>query len=336
MPYVWLLLGHKQGDNNQVLALAEALGWPAKQISLNYRSYEIVTNLLLRKTCLGLMPSARKEIKSPWPDLILTAGRRNEPVARWIQASAGGAPKIVHLGRAWTHPKKLDLMVTTPQYSPSPEANVVINTLPLHRVSHQKLQTEKTLWADRFASLPRPLHVLLIAGKSATDQLDEGHAQTLIRTVNTMVANKGGSLLVTTSARTPPGVDEIVQNGINVPNYTFSWRTGNDENPYFAYLAHGDEFIVTEDSISMLTEACFTGCPVHMFRFSHQPTLVHRLTQRLVPKRMRRDVSIMHNNLVATGRAVWLGDDWRPHQLPPIDDTERTVAAVKSLFRKQV
>ena len=33
-PLLWLLLGHKAGDNNQVLALADALGWPREELSL--------------------------------------------------------------------------------------------------------------------------------------------------------------------------------------------------------------------------------------------------------------------------------------------------------------
>ena len=30
----------------------------------------------------------------PWPELVITAGRRNEPVARWIQREAGGRERV--------------------------------------------------------------------------------------------------------------------------------------------------------------------------------------------------------------------------------------------------
>ena len=43
-PVVWLLHGHKAGDNNQVLALVEALGWPYDIKRLAYRSWELLTN----------------------------------------------------------------------------------------------------------------------------------------------------------------------------------------------------------------------------------------------------------------------------------------------------
>jgi hypothetical protein len=39
---------------------------------------------------------------------------------------------------------------------------------------------------------------------------------------------------------------------------------GCGENPYFAYLALADAFIVTADSVSMISEAAATGNPVHI------------------------------------------------------------------------
>jgi len=36
-PKVWLLLGHRRGDNNQVLALGEALGVPFETRTMTYK-----------------------------------------------------------------------------------------------------------------------------------------------------------------------------------------------------------------------------------------------------------------------------------------------------------
>lgn len=38
-----------------------------------------------------------------------------------------------------------------------------------------------------------------------------------------------------------------------------------EENPYFGLLALADAIIVTSDSVSMVSEACATGKPVHVF-----------------------------------------------------------------------
>ena len=39
---------------------------------------------------------------------------------------------------------------------------------------------------------------------------------------------------------------------------------GTSENPYFAFLALADAFLVTADSVSMISEAAATGKPVHI------------------------------------------------------------------------
>ncbi|MFM7273792.1 MAG: nucleoside-diphosphate sugar epimerase, partial [Gammaproteobacteria bacterium] len=47
---VWLLLGHKSGDNNQVLALAERLGWGFEEKRIAYRPWELLASRILGVT----------------------------------------------------------------------------------------------------------------------------------------------------------------------------------------------------------------------------------------------------------------------------------------------
>ena len=115
-PRVWVMMGHKAGDNSQILALAEALGWPFEIKRLTYRPTELLTNLLAPLTLLGIVRRSRAPLAPPWPDLIISAGRRNEPPCRWIQARAGKRVRLVHCGRPWAALENFDLVVTTPQY----------------------------------------------------------------------------------------------------------------------------------------------------------------------------------------------------------------------------
>lgn len=356
-PRIWLLLGHKQGDNHQVLALIDALSVPAKSIQLSYEPYEILTNLLLRKTTLGLKRSVRYNFSQPWPDLIITAGRRNEPVARWIRAQAtemGQKTKIVHLGRPWAHPRHFDLVVTTPQYQVPPSHHVVNNLLPLHQLSEAKLSAAKKNWSQTLSALPKPIYTLLIGGSIGQHRLRVSHVRLLAAMANDMAAKAGGSLCITTSARTPSYAADILAEIIKVPHHKFLWHLDDlSNNPYLGYLAYGDEFIVTQDSISMLAEVCFTGRPVHIFnavyfkdamirdsaaRFFDKPSmqaitmLSRRLAMQLVPERMRRNINAVQHRLIAEGRAVWLGEHFAAHTRPPINDMSRTTAAVQSLL----
>jgi len=39
---------------------------------------------------------------------------------------------------------------------------------------------------------------------------------------------------------------------------------GRNENPYLGLLSLADAIVVTSDSVSMISEACFTGKPVYV------------------------------------------------------------------------
>ena len=50
---VWCLLGRKAGDNTQVLALADELGWGYREKRILARPWELLTHLGLRVTLAG-------------------------------------------------------------------------------------------------------------------------------------------------------------------------------------------------------------------------------------------------------------------------------------------
>jgi mitochondrial fission protein ELM1 len=356
-------MGYKAGDNAQVLALAEALGWPFEIKHVVYRKAELLSNLLLGGNLLGVSKHRSSDFKPPWPDLVITAGRRNEPIARWIQRQAEKRVRLVHIGRPWARLHRFDLIVTTPQYLLPPQSNILHNTTILHRVDEVRLSQQASLWAPRLAHLPRPYIAVLIGGDSGPYVFDEQQAQRLGSVASAMASAAKGALLLTTSARTSPTAIESLSNAITCPVYLFKWTAQSGENPYFAYLALADAFIVTGESVSMLTEACSTRKPVYIFDSARegnpiktidagQPirttlrqtwrgfsrklryrVLVHRLALWIGPRRMQREFGLFHQMLISTGRAVWFGQDFPAGQLPPpLDDLPRAVTRVRRLF----
>ena len=53
---------------------------------------------------------------------------------------------------------------------------------------------------------------------------------------------------------------------------------------------------------------------------------------RYGPRRLTRDIRIVQQRLVESGRACWLGDEPRGGASPPLRDLERAVARVRALF----
>ncbi len=362
-PRVWVMMGHKAGDNSQILALAEGLGWPFEVKHLVYRPTELVTNLLAPRTLLGIVRGRSSPLVPPWPDLIISAGRRNEPACRWVQARADRPVRLVHCGRPWAALECFDLVVTTPQYRLPKRPNVLHNTTPLQRVSESRLEAARAVCEPRLAQLPRPRIAVMVGGDAGPYVLDREAAALLGRAAGALARKQGGALLVTSSARTPKPAIDALEASLDCPAEVFRWAPDRAaENPYFGYLASADAFIVTGESMSMLTEACSTRKPVYMFdldtgpelkwplleplvgevpalswarrlrRLRYQP-LVYRIAMITGPRRLTRDVRIIQGQLIAAGRAVWLGQEFPPGPPPPpLDDVERAVARVRALF----
>jgi len=353
VPKAWLLMGHKAGDNAQVLALAEALGWPFEIKSMVYRTHELATNLLLGPNLAGLVKSKCSPLAPPWPDLVITAGRRNEPVARWIRKKADAGLRIVHFGRPWAAPKRFDLVITTPQYVLPASSNILHNMLPLNHVPPGRLDEARKHWLPRFTHLPRPFIAVMVGGHSGHHTFSKEKASQLVSQATDMARREGGSLLVTTSPRTPLPVVEAMRSAIDVPVYFFQWTNAASENPYYGYLAIADAFIVSGDSMSMLTEACITRKPVYIFDVARTAKtntrhLISKLGKcrdlrlkgvadwiatKLAPQRMVRDVGVIQRQLIAGGRAAWLGQPFvNASDIPELDDLGRAVTRVRELF----
>lgn len=355
-PRVWLLTGHKAGDNNQVLALAEALQWPFETMKFSYQPWELLTNRLLGVTLAGIDRQASSRLDPPWPDLIITAGRRNEPVARWIREQSGGHTRLVHLGRPWAPLDSFDLIVATPQYFLPPRANILQIDLPLHRITRAGLDATGARWAGQFQHLARPYWSVLLGGDSGPFVFTAEKAVHLARWLNERVREEGGSVLVSNSARTPAAAYAAFLDTLAVP--VFSWQWGDSdsrgENPYLAYLALADRLVVTGESMSMLAEAAATGRSLFIFDLSDCPAgqgahrcrpwwavrhhyrykpLSHHIAMWLAPRRMRRDVSRIQDRLIESGRAVWAGQDGVAvrHSMP-VSDCERVAGRVRALF----
>lgn len=358
-PRVWLLMGHRAGDNSQVEALGEAVGWPFEIKRFVYQPWERLVNLPFASTLAGVVKERSAVLGPPWPDLVISAGRRNEPIARWIRNHADRPVRLVHVGRPWAALVGWDLVVTTPQYRLPRLPNVLHNETPLHRVTPERLQEAAAEWAPRLAHLPRPRVAVLAGGPSGPYPFDVRSGERLAREASALAAAGGGSLLVTTSARTPAEAIDALFRGITVPSFLYRWRPGDPENPYFGFLGLADQIVVTGDSVSMMTEACVTGKPVFLFdtgegRFSmrerdqdgppwwqcldraHLNAVIYRIGMRWGPTRWTRDIRIVQRLLVESGRAAWLGEGVPAALPPPLRDLERAAARVRALFEPVV
>jgi uncharacterized protein len=354
LPLVWVLTCHREGDNAQMIGLAEALGWPFEVKRIVHKRLELLPNLLFKTTLAGMDERRSSPLEPPWPDLVIFAFRANENIARWIRMRAGGRTRFVVIGRPWSRLREFDLIVTTPQLGLPRRENVLHNVLPLHRVTPERLAAAARVWTPRLAHLPRPYLAVLAGGTSGPYVFSRQAARQLGREVSALSHRFGGSVLVTTSARTSAAATRALWDAIDRPAYRYRWNSDEQHNPYFAFLALADTVVVTGESISMITEASAAGKPVLMFDFGGGPvamrpsrwwrrwfdpypeTWIYALYMCLPRCRLNRtrDLRVVHCAVLASGRARWLGDETAGFPAAPsqFSDVARAVARVRALF----
>jgi uncharacterized protein len=347
LPKVWLLASPHTGDNTQLKALAENLGWPFEVKTMSYRSGQTLARLSFGATLSGLTQLARAQVLAPYPDLVISAGRPTEAVALWIKKYGNPNVKLVTVGTPWAKLSAFDLIITTPQYGLPVADNVLHNQLPMHKIDADKLSTAAKLWGPKLVHLPKPWTAVLVGGSSGPYGFDASAARRLALEATAL----GGSLLVTTSARTPLDVSMALQQNIQSPIYFHSWSKTVVENPFLGFLSLADQFIVSADSISMLSEASATGKPVLLFDTEsgrhamrdggkkvawigkNISTTAFRIAMRLGPPNWSRDLRVVHNQLIAAGRANWLGETIPPtNQNFEAQDLMRATTRVRALF----
>lgn len=333
-PRVWVLLGEGAGGNAQMCALADALGWPYETRQLSWNRLNHLPNPLIGARAVTLDRHADR-LAPPWPDLVIAASRRSAPIARWIKRQSGGRARLVHLLHTQMPLHYFDLVVTLAQFRVPDAPNVLRNTLPLNVVTADDRAAAAQRWAPRLAHLPRPWTAVLVGGDSSSYALGADTARALAARAEAIAAQHGGSLLVTTSKRTSEPAAQALATHLSAPHHLHRWSADDPDNPYGAYLALADRFLVTGDSASLPAEAAATGRPVELFEWAPRkavvrwPGLARGVHDRLVYagwRKPRRDFPAFHETL-RRARLV----DADPPAAPP-DDMTTTVARIRSLM----
>ncbi|HSR80916.1 MAG TPA: ELM1/GtrOC1 family putative glycosyltransferase, partial [Hyphomicrobiaceae bacterium] len=112
------------------------------------------------------------------------------------------------------------------------------------------------------AALPKPRVAVLLGGPNGYFNYTKPVLARLAAALGTLAA-QGAGLMVTPSRRTPREVLAFLGEATAGAQRLF-WD-GSGDNPYPAFLAHADAFIVPADSVNMTGEPCATGKPVYVF-----------------------------------------------------------------------
>lgn len=259
----WVLTDGKAGTRNGALGLAAAVGMPVIDKHTHSRlPWRWLPPQLWPPGVLGA-GAGGDALEPPWPRLLISAGERSVGPALAIRKLSGGATFCVHIQHPRVDPAKFDL-VTASAHDRLTGPNVRTTLGALHHVTREKLVAEARKFEGRYAHLPRPLVAVLIGGANRVYRFDRATAERLADGLARICGEAACGLLITASRRTGSENEALLRERLK--GLPVEIWDGKGANPYFAFLGLADAIIVTSDSVNMVSEACYTGKPVHVFR----------------------------------------------------------------------
>ena len=309
----WTVSDGHAGNMRQASALATAMGLgDAREVVLAARA---PWRWLAPRT----MPGSRhafgrafaQGLHAP-PALAIGCGRQAALATRLMRAAGS---RVVQILDPRLDPKHWDLVVA-PEHDGLAGANVFTLLGSLHPVDDAWLARAREDF-DLFAQLPGPRTTLLLGGPTPQARYDDAALARDLGKLGERLRAEGGSVLVTSSRRTPPAWRTLVQRQLDgIPGvrwYARGHADVDEDNPYPGMLAWADRIACTPDSVNMLSEACATRVPVLVFGLGE------------ASGRLRR----FHGSLVARGRIRSLADEGDMDGVEPLRETARVAAIVR-------
>ncbi|EKT4101622.1 MULTISPECIES: mitochondrial fission ELM1 family protein [Stenotrophomonas] len=242
------------------------------------------------------------------PALAIGCGRQAAGALRVLRARGSQVVQILdpRIGaRHWD-------VVVVPEHDALRGSNVLTLLGSLNPVDDDWLAWGRAAFAG-FSTLPGPRTALLVGGPTPLAPWDETAMVGVFQALARQIRSEGGSLLATTSRRTPPALAEILRATFaDLPHVI--WGDGGDgTNPYGGLLGWANRVVVSPDSVNLLSEACATRMPVMVALADTAQGRLARFQQQLRER----------------GRlqAHWL--DWQYDRIEPLRETARVAAEVK-------
>ena len=197
----------------------------------------------------------------PWPRFAFAAGRTTTPYIRALKRRAGIETYTVIMLDPKTGPASADLF-WVPEHDKRRGANVVTTLTAPHRFSARRLADIRAKPDAAIDALGSPRVAVLVGGPNERYLYPEAVIQRFQGVVRSLAA-LGAGLMITTSRRTPAALVAALEE-LHRETGALLW-TGEGPNPYPAFLAGADAFLVTADSVNMAGEAAATGRPIYVF-----------------------------------------------------------------------
>ena len=312
----WGLTTGNAGMVAQVKALAHALGMEPQMKLVDIKpALAWVPGSVAARVRPWILPhfldSKSDALEAPWPEIVISCGRRAAMVAMGLRAKAP-LVKFIHIQDPQGGACIFDLVVAM-EHDKINAANVIKTRYALHSILPERLRDAAEAFAPQFAAYAKPHVAVLLGGSTNKYTLGKEAFAQVVVALQQLLQRMEGSLLITPSRRTGEENIAMLRQCFagNPRAYVYDFESNN---PYMGMLALADAFIVTNDSVNMMSEARATGKPLYLLPLrGHTDTKPARFAQMLL----------------AEGSARLLGNRIEKWSYPVADDMGQLAQEVK-------
>lgn len=256
----------------------------------------------------------------PWPDIVISCSQYTIPYALAIRKANNGNTKLIHIQKP-TIPFSYFDAVIAPEHDHATGTNVLTTLGATHDLSQSQLKNAIEEFTPRFKPFRAPYLSIFLGGSSKDYVFTPAHAATIANTIITIAKQYPGTILISASRRTGDDNKAYFERRFKDHHNIFLYNNVG-KNPYMGMVALADMIMVTDDSVSMISEACYTGKPVYLLRLPEQQQR-RKIAEFIQAATERGHVRYFEGTL----------EHWPGKQL---DETHRVIPALKDLLKDTI
>ncbi len=261
----WIITDGTVGMFNQCVAVTESLKLEPTILKVHptpiLRLFPRLAKIPTWRLTIGRTPDW---IKGPYPDYIISCGRKMSGISIGLRRISKGKSKTIHIQDPGITPENFDVLIV-PSHDKVAQLennypNLIISTGSLTSLVKERIMSSTSKMINRFGPISGKQILVLLGGNNRRYRVSNKAIEKMAENLNRYATKKNARLIIIPSRRTPSKAKFLFERKIEGQRHIF-WD-GKMSNPYPEIFSIADEIIVTSDSVNMATEACIFGLPV--------------------------------------------------------------------------
>jgi mitochondrial fission protein ELM1 len=280
---IFVLSDGRPGNDSQTIGLAKKISekteFPYKIINISFDF--LLPNFLRKASLIGVSPDIKKKLREikTFPKLIISAGRRLSPIALYLKKKSGGISKVIQIMNPELSFDKFDFVILPKHdfckhssFQATKNNSKIIQIIgSLNQINQCSTEKEAKKFSSKFAKITKIKIVVFIGGDTKNTKFNTDSALILADRLAEVAKKNNAILLISNSRRTSDKLTNTIKSRLKENECEFEFfyykdfAGSDDNNPYFALIFYADFFVITGDSVSMISECCSTGKQVFIF-----------------------------------------------------------------------